>query len=262
MRVLILLFSACFFIPAFGQGPISGFVAPQGELVVAVTGGQESFDTYLTGTGEEELQVNSRYYSLFAEFALADHSALVLSLPYISNDEQNRGLQDGSIWFKYRNEQHRGRTGTGAFLTAVGASLPLSRYPVDSRQAIGQRASVFHGRLLYQYGSDQGWFVQAQSGIDFQLAPEARAAVPLLLRAGWGFRYVFAETWLELYRSLETSPTSTAAAGAGSDWNRVGGTLYFPLGRSLGISLNGAWICSGNNIGRSLRWGAGLVGRL
>lgn len=248
---------------SLAQGPIGGFMPKAGELDVAAAYSYESFDTYFLEEGSEARNLITRSYNLFAEYGLNANSALVATLPYIYTQDDNRGLQDASLWLKYRNSYSQAATGTHSVITAVGLSFPLSNYPVDNSAAIGRRATVFQGRLVYQFNHESGWFIHGQSGIDFQIAPDALAAWPLLVRTGFGGPYFYVEAWYELVRSLETSEQGAAAiGGTGSNWNRLGATLYIPLTPWFGLVGGGAYILSGSFIGQATRWNVGGVWKI
>lgn len=235
---------------------------PDGQIDLALSYSSERFSTYYGPDGPEEVDQRFQAYQLFAEYGVSDAMSLVLTLPYVRSGPLTQGWQDGSLWLKYRNERRETVQGFSNWLTAVGLTLPLSRYAVDIDNAIGQRAAVFHGRVVWQYEAGGGWFFHVQSGIDFQVTPTARGAWPLLLRTGYGARYFYLEGWGEIYRSLETTAPDNFAAGTGSSWTRVGGTLYVPIGSAVGVVAGGAFILSGENIGRSARWNLGVVVRI
>lgn len=242
------------------QGPISGFRTPKGEVAIALSYSTDNYDTYLLPDGEEDRLVEATSYSLFIEAGTGDRTSLVFTLPYISTDDANSSLQDASLWLKYANQaQRKGRVQHNIF-TAIGLTVPVGDYPVDNQNAIGQQATVFQGRLVYQLQHDLGWFVSAVSGIDFQFAPESRGSWPLLLRAGYGGPYFYVEGWFEIIRSLEGGVAGqTAVAGTGSSWNRVGATLYVPITNWFGASAGGAWITGGEFIGASDRLNLGII---
>lgn len=247
---------------ARAQGPISGFMPPRGELTLAPAYARESFDTYFDADGPRAATLQTTTYSLFAEYGLNEQSAILLTAPYVRSSAGNRGWQDGSVWLKYRNQRTEHEAGYNNWITAVGVGFPLSRYPIADSFAIGQRATTFHGRLLWQYDFTSGFFLHAQSGIDFQISPTARAVWPLLLRAGFGARYYYVEGWIERVRSLNSTSGPNLAAGAGSSWWRSGATLYLPLHARAGLFGNVAYILAGEHIGQLLRWGVGGVVRL
>ncbi|PHI18984.1 hypothetical protein CEQ90_15195 [Lewinellaceae bacterium SD302] len=254
----ILFFWATSFM--YAQGPISGFKPKVGEVAIALNYANDSYDTYFLDEGKEARELTANSYNLFIEAATGSKTSIIATLPYISVDDDNQGLQDASLWIKYNNLQDVKAKGLHNVFTAIGLSFPVGDYAIESDRAIGQRATVFNGRLAYQYQSNSGWFVNAVSGIDFQLSPESAVNWPLLLRSGYGGKYFYVEGWLEFVRALEVGTVDQSAlAGSGSSWNRVGTTLYVPITKWLGLNAGGAWILSGDFIGKSTRYNLGVV---
>jgi hypothetical protein len=255
--------AACLLAPAaLAQGPISGFKGPRGTTDLAINYGTESFSTYLFGTAERRTPLTTESFNLFVEHNFTDTLALVFNLPYVWIDEANRGLQDANLFLKYRNKHQQYSHGYLNLITSVGLTFPASAYPTDTDTPIGIRALAFHGRFSAQYASYGGFFVQLQSGLDFRLVEEMQVALPVLLRAGYGGRYYYVEGWLEQFITLNDAVDEQITGGAGSDWTRLGATLYLPMTPKIGAVLGGAWIVQGRNIGLSARWNAGLVYRL
>lgn len=247
-------------LPLLSQGPISGFKQNAGEIAIALNYAHDSYDTYFLEDGEEERELTAQSYNFFIEAAMGNKTSLIATLPYINVSEDNNGLQDGSIWIKYNNLHDRKEKGLHNVFTAIGLNFPVGNYSTESDQAIGQKATVFNGRLAYQYQHNSGWFASAVSGIDFQLSPNSTVTWPLLLRSGYGGPHFYVEGWLELVRALETGTVDQSAlAGAGSSWNRVGTTVYVPVTKWLGINAGGAWILGGDFIGKSTRFNVGVV---
>jgi len=262
MKLLLpLLLSFLPFTLTFAQGPISGFPTPKGEIVVALSYSEDSYENYfLPDNREEGREITTAIYSLFVEAGLSDKTALVATLPWMRTNDRDGSLQDGSAWIKFMNsDKRRGRTNR-RFFTAIGLSFPVGNYETTGVEALGQRATVFQGRFTYQLQHDEGWFLSAQTGLDFQFAPEAAAAWPLLLRSGYGNRFFYVEGWLEFVTALESGTgVNGAAAGTGSSWRRIGGTVYVPLTKWVGLNVGGARVLGGTYIGESGRWNAGVV---
>ena len=246
------------------QGPINGFMPKPGQLDAAFTYSQETFDTFFDEDGKKTSRnIDATSYNIFLEYGADERTAIILTAPYIMNDEDNRGWQDAGLWLKYRNERNERPLGFHNFITAIGLGFPLSRYPNDNISAIGRRATTFQGRFSWQYDAKYGWFVQVQSGIDFQLAPEAQGAIPFLVRGGLGTSRFYFDVWLEQYQGLQgNANNNNLASGTGSSWTRTGGTFYVPLQSWLGVFTGGALVLGGKNIGQSTRWNAGMVFRL
>ncbi|WP_020538851.1 hypothetical protein [Lewinella cohaerens] len=248
----------------YSQGPINGFMPKPGQLDAAFTYSGETFSEFYNENGDLiPRNIDATSYNLFFEYGLDPKTALIATAPYIENTPDNKGWQDGSIWLKYRNERVEQEKGYHNFITSIGLGFPLSSYPNDNLFAIGRRATTFQGRFLWQYDAKYGWFVSAQSGIDFQFAPEALAALPILVRGGIGTSRFYADVWLEHYQSLQgASDNQNSASGAGSTWTRAGGTFYVPVAPWVGVFTGGAIILGGKNIGQSTRWNLGAVFRV
>lgn len=262
-RCITLIFSILSNLLLFAQGPINGFMPKPGQLDAAFTYSQESFSEFFNENGERiNRSIDAISYNLFLEYGADEQTALVFTAPYIINNDDNKGWQDAGLWLKYRNERDERPLGFHNFITAIGLGFPMSKYPNDNPNAIGRRATTFQGRFAWQYDAKYGWFVQLQSGIDFQLAPDAQGAIPILIRGGLGTSRFYFDVWLEQYQSLQGNANGgNLSAGAGSTWTRTGGTFYVPVTNWLGAFTGGALILGGKNIGQSTRWNVGLVFR-
>ena len=261
LSCILLLLTSTLMLTA--QGPVSGFPTPKGEVAIALNYGFESYDTYLNPDGNENRELQATSYNLFIEAGTGKQTSLILSLPYVETNAQNSSLQDASLWLKYQNIDSRKGRGRNWLFTAIGATFPIGDYPIDGPFAIGQQAFTMQGRLVYQYQHDDGWFLSAQSGIDFQLSPDSRAIWPVLFRSGYGGPWFYVEGWLEFVSALDnTQAERTALAGTGSSWTRAGTTFYVPIQPWVGVFVGGAWILGGEFIGQSSRINAGVVFKL
>lgn len=260
-RLLPLCFLTFFCTCVRAQGPIGGFPTPKGEVAVALNYSSEKYTEYFLPDDQTEARdVETISYSLFLEAGVSEQTSLIATLPWMRTNDREGSLQDGSVWLKYMNLDKRTERGANRFFTAVGLSFPVGNYETEGIAALGQRATVFQGRLAYQYQHDSGWFLHAQTGIDFQFAPESRSAWPLLLRTGYGGKFFYTEAWFENVSALEAGTgVQTATAGTGSSWRRIGGTLYVPVRPWIGLNFAGAWVLSGEFIGDSSRLSGGLV---
>lgn len=253
---IILWLIPCFI---FAQGPITGFMPGAGNLDLAVTYGYDSYDIYLFGDERQSQDLVTQSASLFVEYGSSERFSLLLNIPYIWIDKSNQGLQDGSFYLKFQNLHQRKKSGSLSLITAIGLTFPLSNYNIDTETPIGQKNTVFNARLNMQYGGDKGFFFSLQSGLDFQLIPDALASLPTLFRVGYGGRWIYLDAWMENVYTFNAGVDDRIQGGSGSNWWRVGGTVYVPILPQLGAVANVAHFLSGRNIGLSTRWGAGLV---
>jgi len=259
--------SLLFLLPALGfsQGPISGFMLDKGTHDFAINIATEHFDTYIFGEEKRNQSLTAQSVSLFYEHGLSSRASIVFTAPYLHIDEVNSGLQDGSLFVKIRtrrSEVGKAKSGRLNTITAVGITTPLSGYPTDTESPIGAGAFSFQGRYVIQYNSNYGFFAHLQTGLDFRLVETLQTAMPVLLRAGFGAKHYFLEGWLEWYNTFNNGVDENITGGSGSDWWRVGGSLYVPVYSGLGIVGGFAKIFDGNNIGLSDRYHVGLVYRL
>lgn len=229
---------------------------------VALSYSTESYSKYLFGEEERTIANTIQSLSLFIERGISDSFSLVLSLPYLWIDDKNRGLQDATLFIKYRNEHKRFEKGALDFITAVGLSFPASGYTIDSETPIGERATVFQGRFLGQYKFDMGLFLHLQTGINFRLIPTAQSSLPLLFRVGFGGRRYYVDGWLEYLTTFNAGVDDQVFGGAGSKWVKIGGTLYYPITSKWGTFIGGSHTLSGKNIGLAARWNTGMVYKL
>lgn len=250
------------FVSLFGQGPISGFMAGRGHTDFALNYSFESYNFYFFGEEKRDRRNETKSVNLFIEHGFSDTFGLVVTLPYIWIDDINRGLQDGSLFVKYRNQKKRYAHGSLSFITALGISFPISSYPKDTENPIGERATLFQGRFLGQFNFDSGLFIHAQSGLNFRLFPDAQTSIPILLRMGFGGKNIFAEAWMEFFNTLNAGVDTQVFGGSGSTWTKIGGTLYYSLKPNFGLFLSGSQFLSGKNIGIASRVNAGAVYKL
>lgn len=255
----VLLFTGVGSAPTQAQGPISGFMPGRKVMDVAVSYSSESYSTYLFGEEKTTLANTIQSYSLFIERGISDSFSLVLSLPYLWIDEENRGLQDANLFIKYRNEHKSFSKGELSFITAVGLSFPASAYPNQTETPIGERATVFQGRFLAQYKFHMGLFLHVQSGINFRLIPTAQSSIPVLFRMGFGGRRFYVDGWLEYLSTFNAGVDDQIFGGAGSKWVKIGGTLYYPITPLFGAFVGASQTLSGKNIGLASRWNTGMV---
>ena len=229
---------------------------------VAVSYGTESFRSYQFGRETRINPLTTQSISLFLEHGFTDSISLVVTAPYLWIDSLNRGWQDGTLHLKQLQRTWTTPAGPIHLLSAFGGSFPLSSYPTGTDTPIGIRNVAFQGRVVGQFQHRQGWFVHLQTGLDVLLLEPAILAVPVLVRGGYGHRRFFLESWVEVYSSFSSGSDTRIAEGSGSDWLRIGGTLYVPLRAGLGLTAGFAGILDGRNIGLSRRWHAGIVQRI
>ena len=241
------------------QGPVTGFMPNRKSTDIALTYSYERFNAYFFGKEKQSSFNQVRSINLFIEHGISDSFSVVANIPYLSADKFNQGLQDATIFLKYRGSFRKYNSGSLRQITAVGASFPISNYPILTDNPIGQRNTILQGRFLGQYQFNNGLFVHLQAGVDFIISPNNQTAIPIVARTGWGSSTFYFDAWLEYYHSFSSGTDQQILGGQGSRWLKAGGVLYYALNPKMGIFVGGARILSGRNIGQSSRINAGLV---
>lgn len=241
------------------QGPISGFMPGRGNTDFALSYAKESYDEYFFGSEKQDLENTIQSASLFIEHGFTDTLSMVLSVPYIWIDTLNQGFQDAVVAIKYLNQRKRYNKSALSLITSIGISFPLTRYPITTDTPIGVRATTFQGRFLGQVQFDVGAFLQFQTGIDFRLIPTAQSSLPFLIRTGFGAKRLYADLWMEFYHTFNSGIDEQIAGGTGSNWTKIGGTVYYAIIPKFGVFLAGSQFLSGRNVGFASRYSVGLV---
>ncbi len=262
MKILLRFALVCLPFTALSQGAIDGFMKGKKQADIALTYSYESYDRYYFGTELRHQSTTTQTLNLYATYGLHDALNLVVVVPYMWTNPETRSLQDAILALKYRGDLDRYERGELAKITSFGLSFPLGDYDPEAAQPIGQKATVFILRHLWQYKHDGGFFAHLQSGFDFRIIPESQFAIPAILRMGYGHRKFYFDLWLEGFLTPSAGVDARVNAGEGSSYLRFGGTFYCPLTPWLGAFIGGAHFITGKNIGKASRINVGTVLRL
>lgn len=230
-----------------------------GRTDLALSYTYEHFEDYYFGTELQRAPTTTRSFNFFLEQGFHDSLGLLFTVPYRWIDEINRGVQDAVLTLKYRNHHRQKSWGTSTFITSVGLGFPLSRYPIDTDNPIGIRATNFQGRILTQYHFFNGIFLLLKTGLDFRIIPSPLTSLPALAKIGWSSSKWYGDAWLEYYHTFNPGTDVQIAGGTGSKWWRIGGTVYYGFTPQVGIVFNGAVFLKGTNIGKATQLTAGAV---
>lgn len=261
-RVYIVILIMAGWLTASGQGPVAGFMPGMGVTDLALGYAHESFERYFYGRESRQASHSLQSFSLFLEHGFSDSTSVVISLPYIWTERQAGSLQDATLVYKFRPLSRNVNRGLTSLTVAGGMSFPAAAYAVDTLFPMGIRATSLMARVVWQTNFASGWFMHVQTGYELRVLPDVVSAIPVLLRAGYGARRYYVETWLEWYNSLEDATGVRLNGGPGADWFRVGGVLYVPVVGGLGVVGGWSQVLSGKNIGISGRGHVGLVMKL
>ena len=246
----------------FGQGPLSGFLNGRGKTDVALNYATDRYENYLFGNEKRPISTKTQSVNLFLEHGLSDSLSLVLTLPFVWTNPDSANFQDATLFLKYRNQYQKFKAGALSFLTGVGLSFPVGNYRLDAERPIGTRSTIFQGRIITQYNFYHGLFFHLQGGVDLRVNPDSQVGVPVLFRVGWGTHTIYGEAWVEWRSTFNSAVDTRISGGAGSDWLRVGATIYYPITKKMGITIAVAKFITGRNIGLSTLYSGGIVQRI
>ncbi|MBR9921275.1 MAG: hypothetical protein GYB31_10590 [Bacteroidetes bacterium] len=255
--VLLLLLGSPVFLGA--QGFTDGFMKAKGEGTIALTYSHEYAENYFFGDQIQFIDLTTRSLSGYLSWGISNQFNLVMSVPYIRTDSLNSALQDAIVALKYQNGKKEFSHGRLRTITMVGLQFPASKYPTTTAQPIGLRSTSFLFRILSQYDSNQGFFLNLQSGFDFRVLPQQQFGIPVIGRVGYGSSKWYADVWLDYFRSLDEDADQSIFGGSGARWLKTGGTFYVPLFKKFGVFAGGAYILTGRNIAKSWRVNVGVV---
>lgn len=266
-----------------GQGPLDGFLKGKGVLDLAPSFSFNSAGDFAGANGQNfEVPYRGSLLSVFAEYGLSQRLDLVGTAAYVFTSSQS-GLQDGSLLVKYRPVYlDWGSSGRLGALLGAGLSFPLSNYEPTVSGALGQKAVVAPVRLILQWESPIGLFVNLTGGYNWRLdrlrepdiaavrqaRPDYQPIEPadfstLLFKIGFPAAHFYLDAWLERQYTIGGNdyvpdlPDLPQAYGV--SYTQVGGTVFYSESGKNGFFLSGGYILGGRNTSRMLRVTAGLV---
>lgn len=280
----VLLFSTCALCHrAAAQGPLDGYMKGKGVLDIAPAVSFSTAKVFLgAGSRAYEEAFRATTLSVFAEYGITERFDLVATGAYLFTAARN-GLQDGGLFVKYRPVYaNYGKAGRLSIIGATGASFPLSNYEIVAAGALGQKAVAVPARLIVQYDSPAGIFINATGGYNWRLDRfksadiemvrqqrpdfEPRDPVPfatVLVKAGYAARHFYADAWIERQMTKGGNNYTPGLAdlpqGYGVEYTQAGGVFYYSEHPKRGFFVSGGRIFSGRNTSKITRFTIGMV---
>ena len=277
---------------AQAQGLASGFMAGKGHGSVVVSGTAERYtNVYLAPDKIEgvpifrEVRINS--LNLYATYGFSDKVDVVLALPYIQSKGQadgaviddlralyatagytnvRQGLQDATGLLKFKAYSREVRGAILDLLGAVSVSTPVSDYQTNTGYgyiiAIGNRATKYTAVGIAHLKTSSGAFATGQVGYSLRTGP-----VPHALVGEVKVGYAGPRTYVEGSASFQESNGGTDISQTGFvgifpstrvNYVRLGGSVFRPLAKGVGVVLGASTYVAGRNIGKSTGYSAGL----
>lgn len=246
---------------ATSQGLFDGFLKGKGNNDLALSFTSQNSNQYFAGFNLINYKRNLGVISLFSEYGLTKRIDLIASIPLI-----NFKLQDASIGVKYAIVNKEFNRGKLTIMPAFAFSTPLSNYPTDIGQAVGQKATTFQFKGIFQYQFNDNWFIQTQGGYHHTLDPVPSAAV-FSGKLGFMHKKLYFDFWYDQQEGIgnkdyQGSVPFNSFRELVVSHQKIGGVAYHQTFNKFGLFLNWSYLFKGRNTGKAYSIGAGLVWKL
>ncbi len=247
----------------FAQSRVDGFFKGAGNTQLVVGGGAEYGQLYYAGNEEIEALSRDIYnVNFLVATGITDYLDIYLSAPYIIINEQ-KSIQDGSVYAKLRLAQFRIKKGTLSLSFATGFSAPLAPYKTEEFNAIGQQAKVLDFRPVLHYKINNGWFATAQ-GAYLEKLDSVPDAANFGLKIGRATSNIYYDVWYDHQTTFggfdyQGTPTPPSFRQLGVDYHKIGATVYKNVCSKLGFYVGGSYVLAGRNVNKGYGISAGLV---
>ncbi len=162
-------------IMASAQTPTDGLLMKKGENCTVVAYGSSTWENYWEGATKRSNtnlgKFTSQNVMLMSALGITNNFNVIVGLPYVWTSASvsylagQRGVQDLSLWLKYRIVEKSGDFGTIGVLATGGVSTPTNNYVADFLPfSIGMQSRTASGRLIVNYNKS-GFYLNAQAGI-------------------------------------------------------------------------------------------------
>ena len=162
-------------VTASAQMPTDGLLMKKGENCTALMYGSSTWENYWEGATKRSNtnlgKFTSQNIMVMSALGITNKLNVIVGLPYVWTSASvsylsgQRGVQDVSLWLKYRIVEKSGDFGTIGLLATGGVSTPTNNYVADFLPfSIGMQSKTASGRLIVNYNKN-GFYVNVQAGI-------------------------------------------------------------------------------------------------
>ncbi|MFA7274460.1 MAG: hypothetical protein WC044_11355 [Crocinitomicaceae bacterium] len=238
-----ILFLTCTFLTfqSFSQSAIDGFLKGKNTLDLALSGSYQTADNYFGNSGNLNFSRDFVIANLFGEYGITEKIDLIATIPNLSGK-----FQDGAVYGKYKFAELGIKNQKLSFLTAIGASAPLSKYETQALTAIGQRATQFHGHLVLQTTLPAGFYWQIQGAYHYALNP-VPSSFTFSSKLMYTYKKLYLDFWYENQQGLGTNtyPSGVDFRTLTVDYQKIGGVIFYNLKNNWGTFVNASYIFKG-----------------
>lgn len=240
-----------------GQNKIDGFYKGQSNMDFVLGGGIEGSANYFAGTDLVGIGRLISNVNFFYSAGVTDWFDVNLSVPFVMISSEF-GLQDASLYLKFRMFEKEMEKGKLSVTIAPGFSRYLTNYQTEGISAIGQQATTFDLRPLVHFQWNSGWFITGQTSYMYRLSP-----VPSSVNGGLKVGFAAANYYYDFWVDHQTSfggldylgtPAPSTFRELGVNYTKIGGTFYTPIKKRWGFFAGASFVLFGRNVSQ----GAGL----
>lgn len=271
----------------FSQSPVSGFMKQKGKGAIALSYSSEKYnEVYLVPARVEGVpvfnEVQNTAINMYANYGITDKLEAVVSLPYVQSegkgeeafiiangfDNKRSGLQDASLFVKYKAFSNRMSVSTFDFLLSLGVQTPVGSYKVDeglqSIIAIGNKSTKGTGLAIAHLKFDNGLFLSGQAGYRIATNKVPNAFVSEV-KLGYAASHIYTDIWLAIQNSSNKGVDILQPGFEGFfpatqvNYSRIGANVYLPVYKGFGVNVGVNAYVAGRNLGKSKGCTAGLV---
>ncbi len=282
-KMLRIFFYCLFPCVVAAQGPLDGYLKGKGVLDLAPSFSLNTASKFYGAGGQAyDVGYKGNLLGLFAEYGVTERLDLVATAAYVFTSTQS-GLQDGSLLVKYRPYYGKvGQKGKLGVLLGTGASFPLSDYKPLATGALGQKALIVPTRLIVQWETGLGVFVNLTGGHNWRLdrlqaediatiqlqRPDYQPIEPqnfttALVKIGLPTAHYYFDAWVEWQHTAGGTDFAPGVVDLpqsyGVSYTQTGGTIYFSDTGKNGFYLSGGYILRGRNTSQTFRATVGMV---
>jgi hypothetical protein len=160
---------------SLAQTPTDGLMMGKGYLCTVVNYSQGNWQQYWEGPLKRKNEnigtFTSQQFTLMGAYGIGKNLNIIAGLPYVwtkANQGQlagQRGLQDLSVWMKYRFFRTPITGGKLSVFATGGVSMPTNNYVADFLpMSIGMGSKTASLRSIVYYKMDKGFYLTTQAG--------------------------------------------------------------------------------------------------
>ena len=262
----------------YAQPITDGFMKGKGNGSLVVSYSWERYDDFYAGANLMEGintglrtwggEITTQSVSLYGTMGLTDKLDLIVNVPYIAVQgagvdtvsQEDSGLQDASLFIKWRPLLIETGGGNLSFLGALGFATPLSDYEEDLPLSIGNQSTRADLRLITHFQSNAGLFGELQAGYSLRSNNVPNATL-LSAKIGYAASSFYVDLW------SETQVSDSDALDIGQvpfnetrvNYTQIGASVFVPVVSGFGVSAGVGRYVSGRNVGLATRFSGGLV---